>query len=128
MRIMLDTSSFLWFISGSNKLSGTARKAIEDFDNKLVMSIASFWEIAIKINIGKLKLIQPFDLLIPEKISENEIEIMQIKLLHLSEMMKLPLHHRDPFDRIIIAQGIFEKIPIVSRDREFLRYEVNIIW
>ncbi len=128
MRALLDTSSFLWFIGGSRKLSGKARKFIEDFDNELFMSVASLWEIAIKVSIGKLNLSKSFDLLIPEKIEENEIEILQIGLPHLSEMMKLPLHHRDPFDRLIIAQGIAEKIPVISCDDAFNSYGVDIIW
>lgn len=111
MRALLDTSSFLWFIGGSKKLSAKAREVMENYDNELVMSVASLWEIAIKLSIGKLELSEPFDRLIPEKIEENAIDILQINLSHLSAMMRLPLHHRDPFDRLIIAQGIFEKLP-----------------
>ncbi len=128
MRILLDTVGFLWFIGGSKRLSLTAREIIEDFDNELTMSVASLWEIAIKVSIGKLELIRPFDLLIPEKIDENEIEILQIDLQHLSEMMQLPLHHRDPFDRVIIAQGICEKLPIITCDEAFGFYDVDVIW
>jgi len=128
MRALLDTSTFLWFIGGSKKLSNEARKFIESFENELVMSVASLWEIAIKISIGKLELYECFDLLIPEKIEENEIDILQINLKHLSEMMKLPLYHRDPFDRLIIAQGISEKIPVIACDYAFKAYLIDIIW
>ena len=128
MRALLDTSTFLWFIGGSKKLSNEARKFIESFENELVMSVASLWEIAIKISIGKLELYECFDLLIPEKIEENEIDIIQINLKHLSEMMKLPLYHRDPFDRLIIAQGISEKIPVIACDHAFKAYPIDIIW
>ena len=128
MQALLDTSTFLWFIGGSKKLSVEARKIIENFDNALFMSVASLWEIAIKISIGKLTLSEPFDHLIPQKIKENEIDILQINLTHLSEMMKLPFHHRDPFDRLIIAQGISEKLPVIAGDEEFGNYQIDIIW
>ena len=128
MRTLLDTSAFLWFIGGSKKLSNKARKFIESFENELVMSVASLWEIAIKISIGKLELYECFDRLIPEKIEENGIDILQINLNHLSEMMKLPFHHRDPFDRLIIAQGISEKIPVITCDYAFKAYPIEIIW
>ena len=128
MRALLDTSSFLWFIGGSKKLSAKAREVMENYDNELVMSVASLWEIAIKLSIGKLELSEPFDRLIPEKIEENAIDILQINLSHLSAMMRLPLYHRDPFDRLIIAQGIFEKLPIIACDEAFESYPIDIIW
>ena len=128
MRAILDTSAFLWFIGGNKKLSNEARKFIESFENELVMSVASLWETAIKISIGKLEFYKCFEVLISEKIEENEIDILQINLKHLSEMMKLPFHHRDPFDRLIIAQGISERIPIITCDYAFKIYPVDIIW
>ncbi|MCI5149859.1 MAG: type II toxin-antitoxin system VapC family toxin [Candidatus Electrothrix sp. MAN1_4] len=117
MRVLLDTCAFLWFIGGSERLSRPARDLIEDFDNNLYLSMASLWEIAIKINIGKLELAQPFAALIPEQLEEH-----RIKLLYL------PLHHRDPFDRLIIAQAICEKLPIISCDQAFPAYPVKLIW
>jgi PIN domain nuclease of toxin-antitoxin system len=128
MRALLDTNSFLWFISGNEKLSIKARNFIEDFENELVLSIASLWEIAIKVSIGKLQLLKHFDILIPEKIEENEIEIFNLELKHFSTMMKLPFHHRDPFDRIIIAQSITENISVITSDGIFEDYLVKIIW
>ncbi|ETR69010.1 MAG: PilT protein-like protein [Candidatus Magnetoglobus multicellularis str. Araruama] len=128
MRALLDTNSFLWFISGNEKLSIKARNFIEDFENELVLSIASLWEIAIKVSIGKLQLLKHFDILIPEKIEENEIEILNLELKHFSTMMKLPFHHRDPFDRIIIAQSITENISLITSDGIFEDYLVKVIW
>jgi len=128
MRALLDTNSFLWFISGNEKLSIKARNFIEDFENELVLSIASLWEIAIKVSIGKLQLLKHFDILIPEKIEENEIEILNLELKHFSTMMKLPFHHRDPFDRIIIAQSITENISVITSDGIFEDYLVKVIW
>ncbi|QTA81358.1 PIN domain-containing protein [Desulfonema limicola] len=128
MRILLDTSTFLWFIGGSRKLSKKAIEIIENFDNELVMSAASLWEIAIKDSIGKLELSEPFEQLIPKEINKNEIEILQIELPHLYEMMKLPLYHKDPFDRLIIAQGIIEQLPVIACDKAFKSYNIDIIW
>ena len=128
MRLLLDTSSFLWFVAGSEKLSGKARELMEDFDNELLLSVASLWEMAIKVSIGKLEMLEGFDRFIPEKLEENEIEILHVQLAHLSEMMKLPFHHRDPFDRLIIAQSISENIPVIARDGIFKEYPVEIRW
>jgi len=128
MRVLLDTSSFIFFISGSRQLSTTARELMEDFGNKLFMSVASLWEMAIKINTGKLELTEPFERIIPEKLEENDIKILQIKTQHLFRLIKLPFHHRDPFDRLILAQGLSEKLPIISPDRAFHAYPVEIIW
>ena len=98
------------------------------FDNELVMSIASLWEIAIKASIGKLELLTDFDRFIPENLEENEIEILHVRLAHLSTMMKLPFHHRDPFDRLIIAQSLSEKLPVIACDNIFKKYQINTIW
>nr|VFJ48043.1 MAG: PIN domain nuclease, a component of toxin-antitoxin system (PIN domain) [Candidatus Kentron sp. DK] len=127
MRLLLDTSSFLWFIAGNDRLGGKTKELMEDFDNALVLSVASLWEIAIKISIGKLDLLKEFDQFIPEKLEENEVEVLPIRLPHLSEMMKLPLYHRDPFDRLIIAQSISENLPLIAHDGLFKEYPVDII-
>ncbi|MDM8538544.1 type II toxin-antitoxin system VapC family toxin [Desulfobacterales bacterium HSG17] len=128
MRILLDTSTFIWFIGGNKKLSEKARDAIENFENELYMSVASLWEMAIKTGIGKLELSAPFNKLIPMEIKNNEINIIQIELPHLYKMIELPLHHRDPFDRLIIAQGIFEQLPIIGCDKMLKFYDIDIIW
>ena len=128
MRALLDTHAFLWFIAGSDKLSTAARDMIADLDNELFLSVASLWEIAIKVSIGKLDLSRPFEELIPDQLKENEISTVSIELDHLSETIKLPFHHRDPFDRLIIAQGIVEGLPIISSDPVFAEYPVKVVW
>jgi len=128
MRVLLDTNSFLWFISGSNRLSIDAQRFIADLDNQLVLSLASLWEIAIKISIGKLELLQPFDQLIPQQIKENDIHVMLIELSHLTKILGLPFHHRDPFDRLIIAQALTEGLSVISPDIVFSKYSVKLIW
>jgi len=128
MRTLLDTNTFLWFISDSDRLSTNARNYIADFDNELLLSVASLWEISIKTSLGKLELLKPFDQLIPEQLKESSVNILSIELNHLSGVIILPFHHRNPFDRLIIAQGIAEKIPIITSDAAFRNYPVRIIW
>ena len=128
MRALLDTNSFLWFIAGSDRLSINARHIIIDQDNDLFLSIASLWEIAIKVSIGKLELLQSFDKLIPDQLNRNGINTFPILLNHLSELIQLPFHHRDPFDRLIIAQSMTEAMPVISNDPAFKMYPIEIIW
>ncbi len=128
MQALLDTNAFLWFISGSDRLSSKALNYIADFENDLVISAASLWEIAIKTSLGKLELLSPFDQLIPSQLEKNDIAVLSIELTHLTKTIDLEFHHRDPFDRLIIAQGITEKIPIITSDAVFAKYPVDIIW
>ncbi|MEM7133492.1 MAG: type II toxin-antitoxin system VapC family toxin [Chloroflexota bacterium] len=128
MDILLDTHSFLWFIEGDKRMSNTAQELIADDENDVFLSIASLWEIAIKANLGKLTLAKPFDKLIPEQLRDNSIQLVNISLDDLNEQVILERHHRDPFDRSIIAQAISKNLPIVSRDPEFKKYDVRILW
>lgn len=128
MRLLLDTHSFLWFIGGDGRLSSRAKEAIADLDNEAFLSVASLWEIAIKLNIGKLKLPRPYGALIPEQLVRNEIQVVPAELPHMTRYVTLPLHHRDPFDRLIVAQAQEENLTIVSRDAAFERYDVDTLW
>jgi len=128
MKLLWDTHTFLWFISGNSMLSSTARSLIESQGAENTLSMASVWELAIKHSIGKLSLSQPFESLIPQQIAINGIEILPIKMEHVSEVANLTLHHKDPFDRLIIAQAIVEKIAIVSSDTLFDSYPVTRLW
>ena len=128
MRTLLDTNAFLWFISGSDRLSDKARNHMADFDNDLVLSTASLWEMAIKVSLGKLELLAPFDQLIPAQLEKNAIDILPIEPDHISGIITLEFHHRDPFDRLIIAQGITEETPIITSDSAFAKYPVEVIW
>jgi PIN domain nuclease of toxin-antitoxin system len=127
MNILLDTHTLIWLLEGDNNLSENARKAIENPANTCVVSIASLWEIAIKINIGKLTMKMPYQAL-SQLVWENGIEILPIHFKHTLGLLAMPLHHRDPFDRILLAQAITEKMAIVSRDENFYLYEVQVIW
>lgn len=128
MRLLLDTHAFLWFIGGDERLSDNAKEAIANLENDVFLSAASLWEIAVKINIGKLKLPRPFSELVPEQLMQNEINILHIELSHMTRYVDLPLHHRDPFDRLIIVQAQMEEMPLVSKDEVFGSYEVDLLW
>ena len=128
MQILLDTHAFIWFIEGINRLSSTARDSILKPENQLYLSIASLWEIAIKLNLDRLSFAEPFEQLIPHQMKLNSIHSLPISLLHLNQLIDLPFHHRDPFDRLLIAQAISEKLPIITRDKSFPDYEVVLIW
>jgi PIN domain nuclease of toxin-antitoxin system len=128
MRALIDTSAFLWSISDSDKLSDNARQVIADLENELFISVASLWEIAIKTSLGKLELLLPFDRLIPEQLEQNAINVLPIEVHHLSRIIGLPFHHRDPFDRLIIAQSLAEQLPGITKDAAFSQYPTQLIW
>ena len=128
MKLLLDTHAFLWFIMGSANLSDKARILIEDPANERLLSVASLWEIAIKNSLGKLTLASSFDELIPEQLRMNGIGLLNIRVDHLSVLTTLPFHHRDPFDRLIIAQAILENFPVVSIDATFDTYGIARLW
>lgn len=127
MRFLIDTHTFLWLMTDSPQLSSHAKETLES-DADLLISVASLWEIAIKNNIGKLSLSAPFEIFIPQQLTHNQIEILPITLQHLNLIITLPLHHRDPFDRLLICQSLAEQIPILSADKTLDRYFVNRIW
>jgi PIN domain nuclease of toxin-antitoxin system len=128
MRLLLDTHAFLWFIQGSNKLSETARNLIEDQGNQKLLSIASLWEMSIKVSIGKLDVGMTIAELMNREVSGNGFELLAIKPNHLDELTKLVFHHKDPFDRLIIAQALAEHMPVVTKDNAFGRYAVSLLW
>jgi len=128
MRLLLDTHAFLWFIMGSANLSVNARALIENPANERQLSVVCLWEIAIKTSLGKLTISAPFDELIPAQLMLNGIDVLNIKVDHLSTLTSLPFHHRDPFDRLIIAQAIVEKLPVISIDGVFDTYGVTRHW
>jgi PIN domain nuclease of toxin-antitoxin system len=128
MRVMLDTHAFLWFVSDEPRLSETARTLIEDPATNPFLSIASVWEMAIKVGLGKLTPHVPFPMLIAEQLNENGIALLAITVDHALRVAQLPYHHRDPFDRMLIAQAITEGLPIIGADSVFDAYSVTRIW
>ena len=128
MRLLLDTNAFLWFFIGDASLSPPARALIEDESNDKFFSIASLWEIAIKTSVGKLTLSAPFDEIFPAQLSNNGIDLLPIAPTHVSAITTLAFHHRDPFDRLLIAQAKIDQTGIVSADRAFDDYSVTRLW
>jgi PIN domain nuclease of toxin-antitoxin system len=127
MNYLIDTHALIWFLNGDNDFSDKAKKAIEDNDAINFISIASLWEIAIKISLGKLELKTPF-VKISEQIANNGFQILPITFEDTLILSSLPFHHRDPFNRIIISQSFNNKLTIISKDRYFDAYQVALIW
>jgi len=127
MKAILDTHTFLWAIAQEGKLSRRAQQ-IYTGSNDLWLSVVSVWEILIKVQAGKLPLPEPSGPYLVKKLLKDKIEVLPISLDHVLGTESLPLHHRDPFDRLLIAQSIEEGWPIVTADPVFARYPVEVIW
>lgn len=124
MKYLIDTQIFLWFISGSTELSDRAKAIMEDEENEIFISIVTLWEISIKTALGKLEINGGFETVIDDVV-ENEMEILPLNFMHTLEQNRLPFHHKDPFDRVIAAQAIVEKMSLVSSDKIFDFYLNN---
>lgn len=128
MKLLLDTHAFLWFVLNDPLLSADALRLIADPNNDILVSPASYWEIAIKISIGKYSLTEPIDVFFEREIATNQFAILPIQPRHVAPLSGLPFHHRDPFDRLLIAQAMTEQIPVVSADAAFDAYPVQRLW
>lgn len=128
MRVLLDTHTFLWYIEGTSLLPRTARELIERPDTVRVISTACIWEMAIKISVGRLESTAPFAASMRRMLDHNKIELLHPTLDDLDLITTLPFHHRDPFDRLMIAQSLSQQIPIVSGDSVFDTYGVDRRW
>ena len=128
MKLLLDTHAFLWFIWADPRLSKSARQAIEHQSSHCMLSTASLWEICVKVSLGKLQVIQPFEKLVEEHVTANGIQLLSTTASHLDVLVHLPLHHRDPFDRLLIAQTLSEDAVLVSKDSKFAAYSLELLW
>lgn len=128
MQILLDTHALLWLISGSDRLSANARQAYLETTNQLFLSVASLWEMAVKISLGKLELKTDWPRRIDREMDANGIRGLAIRPEHCVAVASLPFHHRDPFDRLLIAQAMAEGLSILTADRRFGAYGVPILW
>ena len=128
MKLLLDTHAVLWFLGGSDRLSEPARHAIEDLANTRLFSAAGAWEAAIKVSLGKPSLSAPFEQLIPRQLDANAIELLPIEPRHMVAVMSLPFHHRDPFDRMLVAQASVEGAVLVGADPALDAYGLRRIW
>ena len=126
MRLLIDTHILIWHLEDDNQLPLAKSSVIADDDNEILISIASLWEIAIKMSLGKLKLSRTLAEII-EWIGHSTVSIMGIEPYHTHQVSKLPFHHKDPFDRMIIAQAISESIGIMTLDPAFSKYGVDLL-
>jgi len=120
---LLDTHTLIWYLQGNEKLGDINKSHLENPDNRFFFSIASIWEMALKINTQKLQIKKPLEFFIPKN-----IELIEIKLKYIFELKNIPFHHKDPFDRIIITTSIIENLTIMSIDENFDKYNINLIW
>jgi len=127
MNLLLDTHIFLWFVNDDPRLSNSLKDLIESENDLSFLSVASLWEMSIKYNLGKLTLAPSYEEFIEREVLQSSIILLNIRLEHLKINASLPFHHRDPFDRIIIAQSLAESIPIVTVDSAFSQYSVTLI-
>ncbi len=128
MRLLLDTHVFLWFVLNDAKLTLKAKTLIEDPSNDILISPASYWEIAIKVSHKKLNLFATYDDFMRRGIAGNDFDILPIEPKHTAIVATLPFHHKDPFDRLLIAQALAEGIPLVSTDAAIDPYGVQRLW
>ncbi len=128
MKVLLDTHSLYWFISDDPQLSLKARTAISDPNNDVLFSPASYWEMAIKISLGKWQLNRPYEEFLDVALNQYGFVVLPIHPAHTARLIGLPFHHKDPFDRLLVAQSLAEQIPVVSSDDQFDAYGVTRIW
>jgi PIN domain nuclease of toxin-antitoxin system len=128
MKYLLDTHTFIWMESNPERLSSIAASIIRDLNNTLILSLATVWEIQIKTQIGKLKLQYPLPQVVQNQLQNNQMEVLPVTLPHAFELDNLPLYHRDPFDRLLIAQARVENVAILGDDPVFTQYDVQTLW
>jgi len=128
MRVLLDTHAFLWWVADSPLLSQRAREVMSDGSNQLLLSAASAWEIAIKARLGKLTLPDTPARFVPAQLSQNAIDTLPVLVSHALHVFDLPDYHRDPFDRLLVAQSQLEHLPILTADAQIAQYAVDVLW
>jgi len=128
MRLLIDTHCWLWWLSSPESLNAEARKILASRQNRVLLSAASSWEIAIKFALGKLKLPEPPEKYVPGRMADQGMDSLPIEHIHALRVASLPPHHRDPFDRLLIAQAQVEKLPILTADRKLADYGIELIW
>ena len=128
MKLLLDTHTLLWFLADDPQLSAPAAALIENLDHVKYVSVVSLWEIALKLGNGKLSLTGTFDEVFPDALHKNGFELLPVTVGHFSTLLTLPFHHRDPFDRLILAQAVVEGMTAITRDPELSKYPAPTTW
>ena len=127
MKLLADTQAFLWFMAGDRRLSTAARRALEDDENEWWLSAASVWELSIKSSLKRVALPAPAAEYIAEKVRAG-LRVMSVEWAHAAAVERLPFHHRDPFDRLLVAQAQIERLAVVTSDGVFRQYRVHVVW
>lgn len=127
-RFLLDTHTFLWMASEPHRLSPMAREVIDSTESQLILSVASVWELAIKSSLGKLELPSSVGSFVEEQLTATRSTLLEIRARHAVAVETLPWHHRDPFDRLLIAQAALENLALLSRDTAFDNYAIERVW
>lgn len=128
MNCLLDTSTFIWWLTDQSKLSARALGVLLDSSNSLVLSAASAWEMAIKIKLGKLTMTGDLGDVIESQTRVNGLQLLPIAVTHTLGTLSLPMHHRDPFDRLLVAQARAENMALVTSDARIAKYGVELVW
>ncbi len=128
MNLLLDSHSFVWMHEEPHKLSIKVANEILNATNQIFLSVASVWELQIKIKLGKFSFSDTFEKVLIEEQQTNNLQILPVELSHALYLGNLPLHHKDPFDRLLISQAIVENMTLVSVDANFSKYQVNLLW
>jgi PIN domain nuclease of toxin-antitoxin system len=127
-RLLLDTHVFLWWVNDAPNLTEAAHQAISNTSNECYLSMASCWEMAIKSSLGKLRLTRPIEAFVSDQLRANNFKLLNIELRHMAKIERLPFHHRDPFDRLLISQAITDKLTLVAAESVFTDYGVKLLW
>jgi PIN domain nuclease of toxin-antitoxin system len=128
VRLLLDTHAMYWYIEGAPQLSATAQTLIQDASNEVLISPASYWEMAIKISIGKWQLNRPYEQFIDIGLNQYGFRVLPILPTHTARLIGLPFHHRDPFDRLLVAQALVENLRIIGNDGVIDAYGIRRLW
>ena len=128
MRLLVDTHIGIWWLGDNPRLSDRARKLVQNGHNQLLWSLASSWEIAVKVNIGKLELGRPINRFFADLVRTQQMELLRIGHEHCIQYVSLPLEHKDPFDRMLVAQAQIENCPILTADPKLALYDVETIF
>ena len=128
MRLLLDTHTFIWWANNDPSLSPAVTVALGDRNNEIFLSAVSTWEMAIKIALGKLTIAQPLRSFVLSQIALYQFQPLTITYDHTYQVESLPAHHNDPFDRLLIAQAVVEDLVILTRDEQFGKYGVPLLW
>ena len=128
MNLLLDTHAFIWWLTDQSRLSARSLQALMNNDNTVTLSVASIWEMTIKLKIGKLSVVGDLKDIVQQQVQVNRIQLLAISSVHALKTLDLPLHHRDPFDRMLIAQALSEEMTLITTDASMTAYGVNVWW